>query len=671
MNKLSFKKFEWFGERVAFLVLMSLIIAASGVYFVSAGSNTTPVTGKATILNSNSDLDFNTSPYHSNVSINTDSFNFSGYAWSNDLGWVDFGTTDNSEGPVKLDISNGKITGKAKVLSTGNYIDFNPVPYNSNVKLDASGDFNGVVWSEDIGWIDFTYNVKASGLKLVEPSAPADIQIYDVSDRDLKDYALLVRWKSPIDLDPNLFKDYAIMRSDDGVNFTQVAQISGTTYYDDQVENGKTYYYKVKNENKTGTFKETDIVHLIPTGRYTTPPKLVSGPESSASSSTAEMDWVTDRDGSSFVKILENGKFVSEQGSNEQKTSHKVKVYGLKPLTSYTYIVESTDVDGNTMSSEAKSITTANTPSVYSVDVTNQALTSIVLSFKSTSIANFIIYYGKTASYGSTVDEASGSKTTNHSLLINNLEPGTLYYYRILGQDDSGNELKSENSFSTLPMPTATHITIQPVKDASVSTYIVGWITNVPTTSIVNYQAEGGKANTQSSPDLITDHSITIEGLQDNAKYSLSITGRDQFGNSVSSPVQPIITPLDTRPPKITDLTTQATFMDTDKDGKTQIVVSWKTDEAATSQVEIGQGTGSNYTINSIEDPTLTNNHTVIVGHLNASSPYHLRAISKDPAENKSNSDDQVVVTSNANKSILNSLIKTLGQTFGWAGKYL
>ncbi len=671
MKNLVFKKFELLGERSIFLILMALIIALSGVWLVKAGVNTTPVTGKGTVLNTNTDLDFNASPYHSNVVINTDTYEFSGYAWNNDVGWIAFGSTDNSEGPVRVDSATGNVSGKAKVLSTGNYVDFNSSPYNSNVKLDADGVFNGVAWSEDLGWIDFTYNVRASGLKLTDPSAPANIQIYDVSDRDLKDYALLVRWNAPSDLDDETFKDYAIMRSTDNVNFAQVAEISGTTYYDDSVSTDTTYYYKVRSINNSGTYKETATVSLIPTGRYTTPPKLVSGPDETVSSSTAEMTWVTDRDGSSFVKILQDGKFVSEQGSTEQTTSHKVKVYGLKPLTDYTYVVESTDVDGNMMSSEAKSIATANTPSVYDVNVTNQALTSVVLSFKSTSIANFTIYYGTSADYGKTVDESSGSKTTNHSLLINSLAPGTQYYYRILGQDDSGNELKSENSFATLPLPSATHITLQPVKDASVTTYIVGWITNVPTTSIVNYQPEGGKANTESDSDLVTDHSITITGLQDNAKYSLSVTGRDQFGNSVSSPTQPIITPLDTRPPKITDLTTQATFMDTDKDGKTQVVVSWKTDEASTSQVEIGQGTGSSYTTTTVEDPTLTNNHTVIVGHLNPSSPYHLRAISKDSASNESKSDDQVVVTSSASKSILNSLIKTLGQTFGWAGNFL
>lgn len=671
MKKFNLLKLEYFSERAVLFIFLAALLAFAGVIFTFASTNTTPVTGKATILNTNVDLDFNASPYHSNVVIDTDTRQFSGYAWNNDVGWIAFGSTDNPDGPVSVNATTGKVTGKARVLSTGNDIDFNSSPYNSNVSIDSDGVFNGVAWSQDLGWIDFTYNVRASGLKLTNPSAPANIQIYDVSDRDLKDYALLVRWKAPSDLNLDIFKDYAVMRSTDNVNFTKVASISGTTYYDDSVTTGTTYYYKVLNENNSGTNTASETVSLIPTGRYTTPPNLVSGPDSTVSASTAEMTWVTDRDGSSFVKILQNGQFISEQGSTDQATSHKVKVYGLKPLTDYTYVVESTDVDGNTMTSDSKKISTANTPSVYDVNVTNQALTSVVLSFKSTSIANFSIYYGKSASYGTTLNEASGSKTTNHSMLINNLDPGTLYYYRILGQDDSGNELKSENSFSTLPLPTATHITLQPVKDASVTTYIVGWVTNVPTTSIVSYQPVGGKADTQSNSDLVTDHSITITGLQDNAKYSLSISGRDQFGNSVSSPSQPIITPLDTRPPKITDLTTQATFMDTDKDGKTQVVVSWKTDEAATSQVEIGQGTGSNYTTNTIEDPTLTQNHMVIVGHLNPSSPYHLRAISKDGSGNIQKSDDQVVVTSGASKSVLNSLIQTFGQTFGWARKFL
>ena len=112
------------------------------------------ITGKATVMNTGAYLDFDN--YESNVQVDDTTGNFSGYAWLEDLGWVDFGTLDNPEGPVQMDLDSGAVTGKAKVLSTGAYLDFNASPYASDVTVTLStGTLAGYVWSEDVGWVDF------------------------------------------------------------------------------------------------------------------------------------------------------------------------------------------------------------------------------------------------------------------------------------------------------------------------------------------------------------------------------------------------------------------------------------------------------------------------------------------------------------------------------------
>jgi len=112
------------------------------------------VTGHAKIMNTdNSYLDF--TDYNSAVNIDDGTGYFSGYAFLEDIGWVAFGTTDNSLGPVEINLSNGAISGKAKVLNTDAYLDF--TNYNSNVEVNLdTGAFSGYVWSKDVGWIDFT-----------------------------------------------------------------------------------------------------------------------------------------------------------------------------------------------------------------------------------------------------------------------------------------------------------------------------------------------------------------------------------------------------------------------------------------------------------------------------------------------------------------------------------
>jgi len=114
------------------------------------------VTGKAKILNTESYLDFNASPYASNVSVDDATGVFSGYAFSEDLGWVAFGTVDNTDGPVAVDLATGVVSGKAKILNTGDLLNFNLADYASNVAINlTTGVFSGYAFSESSGWLDF------------------------------------------------------------------------------------------------------------------------------------------------------------------------------------------------------------------------------------------------------------------------------------------------------------------------------------------------------------------------------------------------------------------------------------------------------------------------------------------------------------------------------------
>ena len=111
------------------------------------------LTGQAGVMNTGGAVHF--SNYESNVAVDTQTGVMSGYAWLDDLGWVAFGTEEgNTGGPVMVSLTTGALTGQAKVVNTGGYLDF--TNFESNVVIDlASGIFSGYVWSEDVGWIDF------------------------------------------------------------------------------------------------------------------------------------------------------------------------------------------------------------------------------------------------------------------------------------------------------------------------------------------------------------------------------------------------------------------------------------------------------------------------------------------------------------------------------------
>lgn len=627
--------------------------------------------GKATVVGTNGDLDFNSAPFASSVTVDDTTRAFNGYAWSTDIGWIAFGSIDNEWGPVTVDRVSGKLSGKAKTLETGGFIDFNTVPYASNVAIDYMGNFSGFAWSEDLGWINFA-GVSVNDITLGSPQAPQAVRIYDVSDRNLADYAILVRWQVPAELDIPNFQAYLVERSTDGINFTQQSATNSLAYYDTNVQTNIEYFYRIKTQNKTGTTETSVTVSKTPTGRFTSPPNLVSGPTVTINPTSIVVSWVTDRESNSFVQVSEGNTFVSEQGQTEQVTSHEVKVVGLKSKNDYSFNIRSVDIDGNALESEPRNITTANTPSIYDLNITNITQSTAIINFKSTAIANFTLHYGLTAEYDLTASETADSKTTNHSIAINNLSPGKLYFFRVVGYDADDNEIRSENSFSTLPMPEITKFGIEPVKDAPSTTLKVAWRSNVPTASVVKYSADGTKFFEKSNSELVTDHELVISDLVDSSTYTIFASGRDQFGNMAESDKVAYNTPKDSRPPKISNIVIETSNVGNPSDNRARIAVSWKTDEPANSQIEYGEGLGgTEYSRKTAPDTTLTNNHLVIISDMDPGKPYHIRLLSSDNAGNLTMSSDNTVITGDVSRSALQVILGTLQNIFGWVGRFI
>jgi len=650
-------------------VLLSLVVIGASFGFILAAPDDLAVTGEAEALNTDAKLDFDS--YESNVVVNDATKLFSGYVWSEDLGWVVFGTEEgNVDGPVSVNADTGVVSGKAKVLSTGNLIDFNENPRNSNVHINSDGEFIGFAWSDDLGWLDFTYAVNATGITLTNPEEPSNVQIYDVSDRDTADYAIVVRWQNPAGFNPALFDTFLVEKSVDEVVWTQVAATDSRGYMDTEVATGTTYYYRIKTQYLVGTTDTSETVSLDPTGKYTSACTLTSGPTAVAGVTTLAVTWSTNRECDSYVKILEDGAELTTQGSSEQVTAHEVAVVGLKAGHTYSYQILSTDIDNNLLEGEVTAFTTGDSPSIYEMEAANITLNSAIINFKSTSVANFTLYYGKTTDYGLTVSESSGSETTNHSIALKNLEEGTVYYYRVLGLDSDGNELRSENSFSTLPRPEISKFKIEPVKDQPTTTLKITWETNVETSTVLKYSA-GEKFLEKSDSKMSLTHEVILADLADASNYQIYAQGRDQFGNLAESEIENYETPKDSRSPKISDLVVESANVSA-RGEKAQIAVSWSTDELATSAVEYGAGVSSEeYTAKTTEDKSLTKDHVVIISDLESGKPYHLRALSRDNAGNEAKSEDNKAVSSEAAKSVMKIILDILTGIFGWMGKFI
>jgi hypothetical protein len=112
------------------------------------------------------------------VSMNKANGKFDGYAWSENLGWIDFGPSSGYPSTpgheAKMNNATGEVTGWAKIISTGEWIKMSGTaqdasPYGVTVAL-GTGKLSGYAWSDTIGWISFS----GTGYRVIaeEPPSP-------------------------------------------------------------------------------------------------------------------------------------------------------------------------------------------------------------------------------------------------------------------------------------------------------------------------------------------------------------------------------------------------------------------------------------------------------------------------------------------------------------------
>ncbi len=94
-----------------------------------------------------------------------------GYAWSSNIGWIRFNPSESGcptgSCPPMVNLTTGAVTGWARVLSDGNWIELSGTNHASPVSNGTGGVtlntttkvFNGYAWESDyIGWLSFNAN---------------------------------------------------------------------------------------------------------------------------------------------------------------------------------------------------------------------------------------------------------------------------------------------------------------------------------------------------------------------------------------------------------------------------------------------------------------------------------------------------------------------------------
>jgi hypothetical protein len=513
-------------------------------------------------------------------------------------------------------------------------------------------------------------------LNSTDPDNVGDLVASDSSIKSQSQWNVTLTWTAPSYQGAGNLT-YLVYRSSDGTDFTQVGSTSGLSYVDNTPSSAQ-YYYKVYTKDGANAQSSgTNAVTITPSGKWTSPPSLNSEPEaSSVTTKKATITWSTSRASDSKVQYgTESGSYGEVEPSNsDQVTSHSIQLTGLNPGTTYYYKTKWTDEDGNTGTSEEKNFTTAAAPTVKDVTTKNIGLSSAIVEFTSINASKVKIYYGTSTNFGGVKEIPTSTSETTFTAELTGLLDGTKYYYKINTFDSESSEYEGTIlNFTTLPRPKISKVRIQQVANAVASTILVTWVTNTEVSSIVTYYPQGKAAKARDEVNVALtkgEHRMILRGLYPQTNYILLVKGRDKIGNEAVSDSQRFTTATDTRPPQIADLSVEGVTVpattSTAQESTAQLIVSWNTDEPATSQIEFGEGTGTTYSSKTQEDSNLTYNHLVIISSLAPSKVYHLRAISKDKVGNIGHSIDTVVITPKATENALNLVITNLQEAFGF-----
>ena len=527
------------------------------------------------------------------------------------------------------------------------------------VAKDEAGNINYATAASET----FTANTAAPGI-------PLNVDIADVSIKTSSTWRLALSWNEPTDTGAGI-ASYRIERSTNGTNFSQVANTSGTSHVDGSLSSQK-YYYRIKacdSANNCGA--NSAVVADTPTGKFTEPASLVDAPSVTVSTRTATIRWVTDRTSDSRIQYgLSSGTyFATEAATSEQTKVHTIKLSNLDAGTTYHYKARWTDEDGNTGSSGELAFTTLPAPKVKDVKVTRvtTSTANIMFTVKDASQVKFV--YGKSDNFGGLQVVNTSRTESSYTVELNGLDDGASYSFGLNPVDSEGNEYKTSqiNTFTTPARPRITNLAFQPVTGEPTSTQQVTWTTNVPTTSLVRFAPKDGVQKELSDSSLVTEHKVILRDLLDDTEYTLTAESRDAGGNLAVSDAQKLKTALDTRSPKVSNVKVETVIRGTGAEARGQIVVSWKTDEPATSQVAYGEGSGlTKFNNRTSEDAALATEHIVIISDLPTSRVFSVQPLSADRSRNSGQGVTKSAIIGKASDSVITIVLNSLKGIFGF-----
>jgi len=653
------------------------------------------LSGKARELSTGSTIDFNASPTGANVTIASSTGTFSGLAWSQDIGWIDFSGVSVPGFYLDVLAPNNPSTVTAlsnpggATLTSGNYYNHPAVSFSWTTPADnaevttptgvagyyvyfgtdntanpyTAGGYqtgtsftgstsiigNGLPYYLRMQTIDVAGNRSVSTTlfeykyDITKPINPAYVTVSPVGWSTTDNFSF--GWPNGADSGTGAsnIAGYQYKRAGGGDNWSAV--ISGLSIDNIQsYQNGQNDFY-VRSVDIAGNIADSYTgVHyyyngsapIAPTSLIATPPNATTNSFSFSWGEPASNGGIEGYYYSVNVKpTIDNTVYTTERTTGTMPAATQ---QGFN-----TFYVVAIDKSGQVNWDNYAEVTFECT--TIAPGIPNRILISdssdrntndwaLTVKWQAPTLGTASKYFVYRATDG--VHFSKIAAISSIAYTDTGLSSTSNYSYKITAVDNAG----AESGFSSTVLKTPTGkfsesplIVSGPDFKATATSAVVTWSTDRPSSSTVAYSKDESYSESRGQLDSVTSHKVTITGLDPGTNYNFKIQSLDE--NRDYTPESAFSLPYNFK----TDVAPGVAEVTVSDINLTSAIISWKTTTVATSTLYYGLTNTYGQELSDNSGSGVTT-HTVKLTDLSHSSTYHFKIIGTDTDGNNLVSDD-------------------------------
>ncbi len=389
--------------------------------------------------------------------------------------------------------------------------------------------------------------------------------ISNVASTNITNTSATISWSSSVAADSRVFYSKSISMS----NPTEVAQSGETTSHSVQLnglDTGARYYFYVKSnvtEDRNIVDGEQMYYNFLTT-LDATAPQITFNSETDIfdrQENSVRISWTTDELATSTIEYSVDDSYENVLTNDNFNTNHSFELTGLEKGTTYNFKLKNADSNNNLRVLSDLSFTTPDysdtvEPTITSVLAKQVADVSALITWSTDEPADSRVEYGTESE---NYDQVATSSDFNysHSVLLEDLNIQTTYYFRVISSDTNENSTSSEeSSFTTqdalVAGATSTTIIVKEgggtliidksdntkptisdlqVKNTSFDRTTISWETNEPANSIVEFGLDKKYSQASVSLETKNSHSQILNGLSPSKTYYYRVSSTDSSGN--------------------------------------------------------------------------------------------------------------------------------------------